>query len=107
MRWRKIRREQNSLRAIIKYPTTSPISVAIVARFLRRSKYANRFHCLLSLDDSRHGMCEHDDRDQRGDMQLSFIIDGGRETDAPARGWNDEAARHNRVADALTDHLDR
>lgn len=47
------------------------------------------------------------DRDQRGDMQLSFIIDGGRETDAPARGWNDEAARHNRVADALTDHLDR
>jgi hypothetical protein len=48
------------------------------------------------------------DRDQRGDMQLSFVIDGGRETDAPARGWNDEAARHNRVADAaLTDHLGR
>ncbi|WP_368680268.1 hypothetical protein [Rhodococcus opacus] len=47
------------------------------------------------------------DRDQRGVMQLSFVIDGGRETDAPARGWNDEAARHNRVADALTDHLGR
>ncbi|NMM91426.1 hypothetical protein B2J88_45225 [Rhodococcus sp. SRB_17] len=27
------------------------------------------------------------------------------EADARARGWNDEAARHNRVADALTDHL--
>ncbi|WP_345353531.1 site-specific integrase, partial [Rhodococcus olei] len=29
------------------------------------------------------------------------------ETDARDRGWHDEAARHHRVADALTDHLTR
>ncbi|MDF3308924.1 tyrosine-type recombinase/integrase [Rhodococcus sp. T2V] len=29
------------------------------------------------------------------------------ETDARDRGWSDEAARHHRVADALTDHLHR
>ena len=29
------------------------------------------------------------------------------ETDAQTRGWTDEAARHNRVAHAITDHLQR
>ncbi|ETZ40541.1 putative transposase [Mycobacterium avium MAV_120809_2495] len=28
-------------------------------------------------------------------------------TDAECRGWTDEAARHDRVAHALTDHLQR
>jgi site-specific recombinase XerD len=37
---------------------------------------------------------------QRSDIQTL-------EADARARGWLDEAARHHRVADALTDHLHR